>query len=348
MTQAPHQDLVLWQVHETEDDCDLIIRTNNGFAFYCQISPASFQNSPKLLKQYFLCLDLLRSGEEEIDDFYMEDACDWLSKLFEPLIGQLAPSPPVLPSSRRPTLSEYLFPPFHVCKLEATDGMPRAVRQDTQEHGWSSPSIRVDDDFLSDLDSWTRSYDPTDIELCYDNPRDVLIKRPTKILAKSDSTEPVLCFFKRFELSFGPAHAKKEVSILKQITQAQIPSPPKAWICRLHGIVRAGNSLMGMLFTWIDAKGPLSKARVEQSLAAVRKRWRAQITQSVMKLHDNKIVWGDAKAENVLIDKEDNAWIIDFGGSYTPGWVDPEKAGSVAGDEQGLAKILDILQTHET
>ncbi|KAK1948708.1 hypothetical protein LY78DRAFT_39560, partial [Colletotrichum sublineola] len=55
------------------------------------------------------------------------------------------------------------------------------------------------------------------------------------------------------------------------------------------------------------------------------------------------IIWGDVKAENVLIDREDNAWIIDFGGSYTPGWVDKEKAGTLAGDAQGLAKILDIL-----
>ena len=75
-TTQPHHDVALWQVHRTEEDCDLIIRTNNGFAFYCQISPAPFQRSPELLKQYFVCLDLLRSGEEEIDDFYVEDACD--------------------------------------------------------------------------------------------------------------------------------------------------------------------------------------------------------------------------------------------------------------------------------
>lgn len=31
-------------------------------------------------------------------------------------------------------------------------------------------------------------------------------------------------------------------------------------------------------------------------------------------LHGIGIVWGDGKAENVLIDINDNAWIIDFGG----------------------------------
>lgn len=27
-----------------------------------------------------------------------------------------------------------------------------------------------------------------------------------------------------------------------------------------------------------------------------------------------------------MIDNEDNAWLIDFGGSYTEGWVEKEKA----------------------
>lgn len=60
-------------------------------------------------------------------------------------------------------------------------------------------------------------------------------------------------------------------------------------------------------------------------------------------LHYQSIIWGDAKADNILIDTQDNAWIIDFGGSYTLGWVDAEKAGTIEGDMQGLAKIMDII-----
>ncbi|WDK19735.1 protein kinase-like domain-containing protein [Colletotrichum graminicola] len=44
---------------------------------------------------------------------------------------------------------------------------------------------------------------------------------------------------------------------------AQISPPPEAWICRLHGVVRDGIRLMGMLFVWIDTKGVLSKARAD-------------------------------------------------------------------------------------
>jgi serine/threonine protein kinase len=48
----------------------------------------------------------------------------------------------------------------------------------------------------------------------------------------------------------------------------------------------------------------------------------------------NGLVWGDAKPQNILIDTHDDAWLIDFGGSYAEGWVDKDKAGNVRG---GLA-----------
>ncbi|KAK2012403.1 hypothetical protein LZ32DRAFT_691934 [Colletotrichum eremochloae] len=344
METLPHYDVAFWQVHETEEDCDLIIRTNNGRAFYCTISPSRFCRSPKLTEQYFKCLDLLRSGEQEKDDFYEEDACDWLLKLFEPLVAQLAPSSSAVSEISRPTLSQYLFPLYFVCGLEVADEVLRPYQMETQNHGWSSPSIVVKNDVLIDLDQWAKSYHPSDVEIIYNHPEDVLIKRPTKVLVDAGNNSKVTCYFKRFGLSFGPAHAKKELMTLKKVVMAQIPSPPEAWICRLHGVVRVGDKLMGMLFIWIDTKGVLSKARADQSSPDLRKRWKTQISTSLEKLHHKGIIWGDVKAENVLIDSDENAWIIDFGGSYTHGWVDKEKAGTLAGDAQGLAKILDILQ----
>jgi hypothetical protein len=65
------------------------------------------------------------------------------------------------------------------------------------------------------------------------------------------------------------------------------------------------------------------------------------------KLHEAGVVWGDVKAANVLIDKDNNAWIIGFGGGCTEGWVDCEKAGTVEGDLQGLANIMDFISNEE-
>ncbi|KAJ0165657.1 hypothetical protein CTA2_10474 [Colletotrichum tanaceti] len=97
MEKPPHYDIALWQIHKTEDDCDLIIRTTNGQTFCCTISPFHFDQSPKLTEQYHECLGLLRSKEKEQHGFYVEDACESMFKLFGPLIAQPAPSPSPVP-----------------------------------------------------------------------------------------------------------------------------------------------------------------------------------------------------------------------------------------------------------
>lgn len=52
---------------------------------------------------------------------------------------------------------------------------------------------------------------------------------------------------------------------------------------------------------------------------------------------------GDVKADNVLIDKEDNAIIIDLEGGTTQGWVDQDKANTLEGDSQGMERMMDFI-----
>ncbi|KAL7955574.1 hypothetical protein V8C34DRAFT_327097 [Trichoderma compactum] len=287
MNQSPHWDVALWETHETEDDCTLVIRTDNGRAFYCQISPSRFRQSPMFQDEYFRY---------------------WLSKPFEPLIARLAPCTLKRPGDELPTLAEYLFPPH-----------------------------------FDALDRWTQHYHPNEVAICYDDARDVLIKSPKRVMIRGRDGSQVECFFKRFNASFGPEHAKTELNTHKRIVEAHLPPPPKTFIGHLHGVVRDGNGLAGMLFTWINNKGVLSKARADQSTVQLKARWATQIKDTLVMLHHRNVIWGDAKAENILIDMDDYAWVIDFGGSYTVGWVDEDKAGTLEGDAQGLARILDIL-----
>lgn len=46
----------------------------------------------------------------------------------------------------------------------------------------------------------------------------------------------------------------------------------------------------------------------------------------------------------MLMDKNDNLWMIDFRGSYTDSWVEPEVCETVEGDDQGLQEILAALE----
>lgn len=76
-----------------------------------------------------------------------------------------------------------------------------------------------------------------------------------------------------------------------------------------------------------------------------RKKWALQVQETVQLLHEIGVIWGDGKASNVLIHREtDDAWIIDFGGGWTQGWVEEQLSGTVEGDEIAVKRILECLQ----
>jgi tRNA A-37 threonylcarbamoyl transferase component Bud32 len=79
----------------------------------------------------------------------------------------------------------------------------------------------------------------------------------------------------------------------------------------------------------------LLRAIWPETPASLRQKWAKQVSETIAGLHKAGIVWGDVKAENILIDGENNAWITEFGGGYTLGWVDLEKAGTMEGDFTG-------------
>ena len=60
-------------------------------------------------------------------------------------------------------------------------------------------------------------------------------------------------------------------------------------------------------------------------------------------LHKRGFVWGDVSPNNMIIDEDENVWIIDFGGGYTEGWVEPRTGRRRRGDLQGLERIKEYL-----
>ncbi len=83
------------------------------------------------------------------------------------------------------------------------------------------------------------------------------------------------------------------------------------------------NHIIGILLTLINAAGDLGTLATDAP-GPLKRRWYRAVVDSVKILHSKNIIWGDVKADNVLIDHQQNAWIIDFGGGVTAGWVDPE------------------------
>ena len=102
--------------------------------------------------------------------------------------------------------------------------------------------------------------------------------------------------------------------------------------------------IMGFLQTDIPSPTPLTAMFDSSVPKKKRDYWAKEAERMKDILHQNKIVWGDAKADNFMVDENENLWIIDFGGSYTEGWVDPELNETEAGDDMGTTKIINALK----
>lgn len=119
-------------------------------------------------------------------------------------------------------------------------------------------------------------------------------------------------------------------------------------IPKLIGYVKHAENghIIGLLREWIPSGvlGGCLKDMCASTTGKERKeKWAAQIRETVDQLHDMRLVWGDGKPNNVIIDNEDGAWLIDLAGGWTDGWVDEEIADTVEGDEQAVRNIFKFL-----
>jgi len=167
-----------------------------------------------------------------------------------------------------------------------------------------APGLELDDPVFSP--AWP-SFLPTEIEICITNPEDAIFA---------------------------------SLKNYKRIMESNLD--PNARICRLLGLVKDDeNQVIGLLLTYVECDFVTLTCAVEpETPAYIKQKWVDQVTSTLTPLHKAGIVWGDAKTDNILIDKNGEAWIIDFGGGYTRGFVEREKAGTIEGDLQGLEMIV--------
>ncbi|RMY66528.1 hypothetical protein D0863_08366 [Hortaea werneckii] len=86
----------------------------------------------------------------------------------------------------------------------------------------------------------------------------------------------------------------------------------------LKGIasVDAPSTLVGLLTTWIDGtKLCDTDMKERQSYSG---KWCNQVLATIQTLHKSGIIWGDVNAHNVLIDRGNDAWVIDLDGGGRP------------------------------
>lgn len=141
-----------------------------------------------------------------------------------------------------------------------------------------------------------------------------------------------------------PSPTKREIRLLKRIEELGLHKHIR--VPRVEGLLGSGDShveIIGFLQTDIEEPTPLTKLLDEDVPQAKREKWAKESERIKEVLHENDIVWGDAKADNFMVDKHDNLWIIDFGGSYTDGWIDPDLMETEEGDDMGVERIVNAL-----
>jgi tRNA A-37 threonylcarbamoyl transferase component Bud32 len=112
-------------------------------------------------------------------------------------------------------------------------------------------------------------------------------------------------------------------------------------------LITYNGGIVGFVMGRIPAKfatlDPIIEGKAGDISLSMRKNWASQIEYTVTELHKRNILWKDAKPDNIIIDEDDNVWLIDFGGGFTEPWVDMELYESCEGDLQALGRIKDKL-----
>ncbi|KAF2790793.1 hypothetical protein K505DRAFT_409621 [Melanomma pulvis-pyrius CBS 109.77] len=315
----------MWSDRNTDSDLTVIC---NGKRFYITLSADDFEESPSIKESYIHYLQVAEAFELDgltVDDFY-----DWALEPFLPIFRDV---PPLVGHQ---TLQQYLFPETVVYALRAVKG-ELVPFLNTQGHFNRLPNgVLLNQELCS---PWPSFY-PQQVQLCDDTPEEAPTCPQKKVLVNGNT-----CFFKAYHVG-DYRSAKEELSNYKSIEEAGLEQELR--ISRLYGLVRDDDSgrIYGLLLSYIDCRNvTLACAMKPTTPSHLQQQWASQITHTLNRLHNAGIVWGDVKPDNVLIDVNKDSWIIDFGGSYTEGWVEKEIAGTVQGDLQGLAKILEYLGT---
>ncbi|KAI0423469.1 hypothetical protein F5Y09DRAFT_356376 [Xylaria sp. FL1042] len=142
----------------------------------------------------------------------------------------------------------------------------------------------------------------------------------------------------------------KELEVYQRISW----SGEELRVPKLKGVVKSHTGIIASLLGYIPHKHHsllMILDYVKRGLlptteapTAMGTKWAEQIKDCVARLHELGILWCDVKTDNVLIDNEGDAIVLDFGGGNTVGWVDEDKYGTLEGDLQGLEKIMTALK----
>jgi hypothetical protein len=339
--------------HSNEDDLaewfTLELRLN-GTIFHIRVFVSNFHNSPARTKEFYKYFAFLSSDVEEYDGeednmddnehdtqgITVSECFHWATKSFLPVFQHTAPQPTF---SSTVTLQQFLACKSLECDLGAVNDELRLGEMEERDPGAPFIESGFGVEVTLRITSFP-SFPPSQVEIISQDPEYILTDAPTRVLVGGQ-----YCFFKTLD-GIGEALGVKETTRHEQILQAHFG--PDVRTSSLFGVVQdEGHQLLGLFLYYIESSTLWEAVKSPETTQGLKERWARQIQDTLASLHRAGIVCGDAKPDNIIIDVYGDARTIDFGGGYTEGWVDKEKARTIEGDLQGLRNILDFLSGDE-
>ncbi|KAI5859500.1 hypothetical protein GGS23DRAFT_585683 [Durotheca rogersii] len=321
---------LIFSEHNTDAKLNVLC---NDTRLHIYLFEENFTDSPQLKEKYFFYLQV--AEEFELDGVTVEDFYDWITEPFLPLLRSILPPD----QYKTPTLQDFFYPKILTYTLKGVASGERFPSL-YEVYGQDKLSMELGIRLLNELSApWPR-FRPSEIEICARSPSAALSGTPRKVKLAGGSE----VFFLKL-LYVGDQHrAALEFGNYKRIVDLGLEKEGLR-ISHLLGLLQDDSGfLLGFLHPYIGCRALNLMCAVKPGLQDdLRRRWAGQVMSTVHRLHTAGTLWGNAKAENVLVDIYDNAWVADFGGGYTEEWVDKEMAGTVEGDLQGLANILEHL-----
>ncbi|OAA55135.1 Protein kinase-like domain protein [Cordyceps fumosorosea ARSEF 2679] len=297
----------------------------NHVRYVVHASDLALASAPDLRDKFLFFLDV--AEHDTLNGYTIDHFYTWALAPLLPILRAAHQDAP--PGSQAATLRDVLHAPITEYALEAEFG--RLLLRPAAEENLDA-YLMFGARLPAELCGPWPAYLPSHLRL---DPRDDRAAVPRRVFLPSGAP----AFFLLADAL--RAHARMRASALV----------PSVRVARLIGLVRDEDATVsGMLLTYVEgATGSLARAAEAgpgpgAAPERLRRRWSEQVMRTVHSLHQSGLVWGDARPKNVVIDGENNAWLVGFGGGYAAGWVPKELAGTVDGDLAALKRIIDYTE----
>ena len=297
-------------------------------------SPVSLIPEAKIILSGFSLESVNEEAEKQLQQ--------WMLKPFSRILTSMAPEEETQIESK--TLEQWYAPPTHFFDLRFHGSELAAVELEESDELRQAMEALVPrlpmPGYITSLDlPW---YRPSELQVL-DTSDSLGPLRPSRVRIGEKE------YFVKIVDMTQPGPTKREIKVLRQIESLGLHK--QFHVPQVVGLVRFGdndgsgkkNNIMGFLQTEIQSPTPLTEMIDTDVPQKRREKWAKESERIVALLHEHGLVFGDCKADNFLVDQQGELWIIDFGGSYTEGWIDAELNETEEGDDMGVRKIAGAL-----